>query len=506
MASGRRNHPATKAAVAGALGVGAGILGLGSVASAAEPTQQELLEQIKALQSKVEQLEARQQQQAAPQTQATSQPTTQAATQPAAPQEATIDSVLRDAERRSSPSFLQTGGFTAGYSKNKFLIQDEAGNFVLNPNLQFQFRHVANFRNDNTAPDDDDPDTDPEGSGDSVTTSGFELRRMKFAFEGNAFGPALTYKFQWATNRGNGNPVLDDAWVRWAVGNTFGEGGKDFAVRVGQFKDPTFHEEITSSKRQLAVDRSLMNEVLAGGITDWVQGVALIWDDGPEGRPLRAEVGYSDGINTDNTNFTDTGGSAFYGLTNPDWGIFGRAEYLAMGNWKQYDDFSAMGNTEDLLVVGAGATYSENGAGLEGGDAVLYTVDAQYESGKLGLYAAYVGAYAHRDTPSGAGSTHDMGWLAQAGYMLDQKWELFGRYDTTLLDDDRFEEDSDQEDTFHELTVGLNYYIKGHAAKLTIDGSWLPNGTPNNQEGIGYIDPDGDDDQFVIRTQFQLLI
>src|SRR6185436_8942650 len=56
MASGRRKHPATKAAVAGALGVGAGILGLGQVASAAEPTQQEMLEQIKALQAKVAQL------------------------------------------------------------------------------------------------------------------------------------------------------------------------------------------------------------------------------------------------------------------------------------------------------------------------------------------------------------------------------------------------------------------------------------------------------------------
>jgi hypothetical protein len=485
MLSGRRNNPATKAAVAGALSVGAGVLGFGSMASAAEPSQQELLEQIQALQAKVEQMEARQ----APQTQAAPKATEA---------QATIGSVLDDAERRSNPQFLQagSGGLTAGYVKNKFIIQDESGDFLLNPNLQFQLRHVANFRSDDSA----------DGTGDDAAESGFEIRRLKFAFDGNAFGKDLTYKFQWATNRSNGTPVLDDAWVRWSMGNAFGEASKDLALRVGQFKDPTFHEEITSSKRQLAVDRSLMNEVLAGGQTDWVQGVALIWDDGPEGRPLRAEIGFTDGLNTDNTNFVDAGGSAFYGAANPDWGAFARVEYLAMGNWKQYDDFTAMGNTEDLLVIGGGATYSENGNTAGGGDTLLYTIDAQYETGRLGLYAAYVGAYSEPGFATDGG-LHDMGFLVQAGYMLDRegKWEVFGRYDSTLLDDARFTTEGN-EDSFHELTLGLNYYIKGHAAKLTIDGTWLPNGAPNNQDGIGVLDPDGDDDQFMIRTQFQLLI
>ena len=497
MFSGRRKSPATKAraktAVAGALTVGAGVLGFGSTASAAEPTQQELLEQIKALQSKVEQLEARQDQQAEKQQGATTRP---AAAQ--AEPEATIGSVLEDAERRSSPQFMQSGGFTAGYSKNKFLIQDEAGNFVLNPNVQFQFRHVVNFREEDTG-------TGSDGEGDGSVESGFEIRRLKFAFDGTLFGPALTYKFQWATNRGNGTPVLDDAWVRWAVGNTFGEGAKDFAVRVGQFKDPTFHEEIVSSKRQLAVDRSLANEVLAGGLTDWTQGIALIWDDGPEGRPLRAEVGFGDGWNTDNTNFVDSGGVPVYGAGSPDWGAFARLEYLAMGNWKQYDDFSTMDNTTDMLVFGVGATYSET-SGAGGGDSFLYTADVQYEAGKLGLYGAYYGAYGEPAVSSTVteSSISESGILVQAGYLLGDKWELFGRYDVLLLDDARLA--AGAEDTYSEVTIGLNYYIKGHAAKFTVDFNYLPQGTPNNQDGIGYLDPDNDEDQFAIRSQFQLLL
>ena len=110
----------------------AGSLGLCGAARAAEeqPTQQELMEQINALKAQVERLQ-----------------TTQEAQQEkltAREVDATLESVLGDADRRSQ--FLQSSGFTAGYSKGKFLIQDEAGDFVLNPNLQLQVRYVYNNR------------------------------------------------------------------------------------------------------------------------------------------------------------------------------------------------------------------------------------------------------------------------------------------------------------------------------------------------------------------------
>ena len=490
MFSGRRTIPATKVVLAGALGLGAGMFGPGG-AAAAEPTQQEMLEQIKALQAKVQQLENQHKQQGG-------QPQDRQAgevTAGRAEQGATVDSVLRDADRRSSPSLLQAGGFTAGYSKNKFLIQDEAGNFVLNPNFQFQTRFVVNSR---------DVDSD-DGENDTGVESGLEIRRMKIAFDGNLFGPALTYKFQWATNRANGQALLEDAWVRYALGDFLGEATKNWAIRFGQFKDPTFHEEITSSKRQLAVDRSLVNEVLAGGLTDYIQGISLIWDDGVEGLPLRAEVGYSDGWNSDNTNFVDGGGVATYGAANPDWGAFARVEYLAMGNWKLYDDFTAWGNGEDLLVFGAGATYNE-ASGPGGADAILYTADVQYETGRLGLYGAYYGAYGEPRVTGNvtANGVNDQGFLAQAGYMLTDKWEVFGRYDVVMIDAERLGEGV--EDTFDEITVGLNWYMKGHAAKFTVDFNYLPSGVPNDQNGIGYLDPDADESQFSVRSQFQLLL
>ena len=496
----RRRRSLAPAAVAGALGLG-GVLSAALAAPAAspsappEPTREELLQRLRTLRGKLETLEAAEQ----------AAPATRPAATPEAPRDAdaegaTVGSVLDDAQRRSR--MLQVGGLpvVAGHRDGMFFIQDEAGRFLINPNLQFQFRHVVNVRSStvDVDPDDDDTDEDPEVTGDdhSRIESGFEVARLKFAFDGYAFGPRLTYKFRWETQSDGGSLTLEDAWVKYAFADS------DFAVRAGQFKDPTFHEELVGSQRQLAVDRSLVNEVVGGGLTDYVQGVALVWNPGSERTPVRAEAGFSDGINTDNTGFAGGGGSPEVGAADPDWGLFARVEYKPFGDWRQYEDFTALGNARDMLVLGAGATYTEAGDG----DALLYTFDVQYETGSLGLYAAYYGAYGEpQDETIEAGSTHDSGILVQAGQMLTDKWELFGRFDTAILDTARFLEGEEQEN-FQEFTVGLNYYLRGHAAKFTIDASYLPNGTPRDVPDIGLIDPDGDEDQYMLRTQFQLLL
>jgi hypothetical protein len=478
-----RNRRLRSAVAHCALGAAAtGLLAFAPPAAfAADPTQAELMQQIEALRAKVEQLESHQN--------ATAQRLDSREV------DATIDGVLRDADRRSQ--FMQAQGFTAGYNKGKFLIQSEDGNFVLNPGVQFQFRYVANLREESSTTSGTPPVTDQDP--DNVE-SGFEVRRLKFTLAGNLFAPDVAYDFTWATSRSSGGLTLENAWVRLGGQRLFGDGMKDFAFKFGQFKDFTFHEEITSSKRQLAVDRSMMNEMLAGGITDYVQGASLLWDDGAEGLPLRAEIAYLDGLNSDNTNFFDLGGSSFYDVSSPDYGASGRLEYLAFGNWKAYDDFTTLGNAEDTLVIGAGAHFSEAG----NASTLLHTVDAQYEMGPLGLYAAYVGAATDNDNASG-GNWYDYGFLGQAGYMLTDKWEVFGRYDYVSLDSDR----SDAENEFHEVTAGVNYYMEKHAMKFTADVTYLPNGTPlsgSTADGIGHLGDDADEDQFVFRAQFQLLL
>jgi hypothetical protein len=488
--SKRRSIPAI---LAGALGVG-GAFAVTPAAFADDAADtQALKEQIRLLQTKIERMETRQE---AAQTQPAPRPAQTQAAQPNGTDAvgAAVGGALPDAERRSQPLSLSPQGFTAGYDNGKFLIQSEDGNFVLNPNAQFQFRYVANHRD---AAEDDDTDGQ----------LGFEIPRMKLALDGNVFSKNTTYRFQWDTNTTGGNLVLEEAYVRHAFGENFWGGRlRNWAVKAGQFKDPTFHEELTSSKRLLAADRSLLNEVLAGGQTDYEQGVTMIYSPT---RPLfgktawRAEFGFIDGANTDNTNFTDSGGPATLGVTNASWGAVARVDFKLAGNWKDYDDFTAMRTKDYLAVVGAGLNVTEG----DGGTAWFHTVDVQWEPATvvpgLSVYGAYVGV-SQDLRGEDAENPYHWGFLAQAGYMLNDQWEVFGRYDYTDLDLEAVG-GGNAEDKLHEITVGVNYYMKGHASKITADFTWLPNGSPLDLQGIGVLES-GEEDQILFRVQYQLLL
>lgn len=459
----RRTNPAMRAALAlaGALGLGAGLAGAAPVASTGEPTQQELLEQIRALKAKVERIQADQAAQSPPRQ------------DPARiDEQSTIDSVLRDAERRSTikPLFFQTGpaDVVAGHSKGKFFIRSADGEFSFTPTFQFQMRYVVNNRQGEGGNDDE-----------SSTESGFEFRRMKFGAEGKVFKD-FEYKVVWFTNRAGGGVALEDAIIKYQL-------KEDLNLVLGQFKDPVHHEELISSSKQLSADRSLVNELIGGGFTDRVQGVGIEYKRGP----WEIFTLLHDGVESLNTNFRDPP------TNDTEYGVAARVEYLLLGNKKYYGDFTAMGNTEDMMAVGAGVDFS----GMADSNALTYTVDWQYEfANKVGLYAAFLGnnLVGHGDL----GEVNHYGGLVQAAYMLTDKWEAFGRYGLICLDDDTV--DVDETDEVHEVVGGVNYYMHGHNAKFTADATFLPNGSPGDS-GLGIIDS-GDDSQVVVRFQFQLLI
>jgi hypothetical protein len=437
------------AAVAGTLTLGA------ATAWAVEPTQ---TERIQALEAQVAELRASQAQN----------------TQDLA---ATIDRVLRDAEQRSQ-LLAAGGGMGAGYDGTFYI---EGQGWRIQPGAHFQFRTVADFRDEG----------DDDGLVDSLTDDtefGFEVRRMKLSLECHALSPDLTYSFVWATDREGGGMFLEDAEVKYMFADLW-------YVRGGQYKDPVYHEELVSSKRQLAADRSLMNELLAGGVTDRTQGVSLIYGGYDANTPLYVEVMFHDGLNQDNTNYTD---HAF------EWGAAGRIEYRAMGDWKSYKDFSAQRNKENLLVIGAGIDYSD--AEVDG-EVLTAAIDAQFETDKLGVFGAIVlQAVDETLTPTGDDWTN-WGIVLQAGWMLNPAWELFGRYDVTAFDEDVIP----SEDTFHEFTVGVNYFCgdngsAGHRAKFTVDLTYLPSGSPSEQTGLGILGSGTDEDEWVFRGQFQLVL
>ena len=416
-----------------------------NAAGAAEPTIDQLQAQMRQMQSQINAMEAK----------------------AAVKQEArTAEEVSTDAAKKSAPI---TGNQLLAGHKDHFFISSEDGAFTLEPTFQFQFRSVTNL-------------ADFNGGG----SDGFEIRRMKFGFQGTAFTPKLEYDFRLAVDRQGGAAVLDNAFIQY-------EFAPSFSFTVGQWKDIPFHEENVSSSRQLAVDRSLVNEELGGGQTDYVQGVALNF--APKDAPYRGTIAYHDGLNTDNTRFFDREGGAA-GIS-PNYGVSGRAEYALSGDFKQYKDFSRLGGqNKDSLVVGAGADYTAGGRD----DIILHSLDISWKPAavpKLSVYGAYYGIYREL----GAGSAYDFGAEGEVAYLLSEKWEVFGRYDFTRFDSNQ--RAAGAEDLYHEIDVGLNYYLSKHAAKVTVDAVYLPNGAPGGS-GIGFIT--SDQDQFLIRGQFQLLL
>jgi hypothetical protein len=412
----------------------------------------DIQQQLQALQAKVAQLEAQQQKS----------------------DQSTVQAVMKDTQQRSTLNLADSVPFGTNWQAGKFTLRSDDGNFVLHPWFQLQVRGAANYRDD--------------VGGDSNTNTGFEIRRMKVGVDGNVYSKDTTYLFSWTTDRNSGNLLLDEAWVRTKL-----DGG--WSLRGGQFKDPFAHESQVSAKKLLAADRSLVTDFFTGG-DNLVQGMAA----GYEHDALQTEFAFTDGQNESNRNFQDFPTNAW------DYGVAARAQYKLFGDWKGYEQFSAMGLKQDLLVVGGGVDFSQGGDT----DQILATADIQYgNTTGLGLYGALYGRQTLNApkngtaTPVAQNDTFDWGAIAQASYLIPQtKVEPFVRYDYLSLDSDTVAAGAEQH--VHEFTAGVNYYLHGHDAKFTFDVMYLPNGSPVADSGSDVLS--STDDEIVVRGQFQLLL
>ncbi len=410
---------------------------------------------------------------------------------------AIVSEMMADAETRSS--LLQSGG-TAGHDGKNFFLGSADGNFRLDVSGQIQFRYMANFR--------DDGDGDNDGVGNDDFESGFQTRRTKLEFGGHVHDPNLFYKIVGAFDRDGGSFDLEDAFVgyRWDNG---------FSFRWGQFKLPFMREELVSSKYQLAVDRSNLNEVFN---QDRSQGIELAY----EAEAWRIAGAFSDGFASDNSEFASgktIGANGFFTGGESDYAGTARFEFKFAGDWAQFKDFTSPSGSDFAFMMGVAGHIEggDSGAfGPPGGDNYNFysvTVDASLEGDGWNLFGAFVWATTDYSNavPDGLGGFDDLdtdnyGFVVQGGIMLpNTDWELFGRYSVIFPDDD-----INDDDTFSVVTFGTNYYMHGHAAKFTADVEWYIDSTeanalgqPNNP-GVGALGDD-DENEIVLRLQFQLL-
>lgn len=418
------------------------------------------------------------------------------------------DAVMRqirdDAEQRSqllSVTTVSSGNVSGGYDPDiGFILESDDGNFSIHPGVLFQARYDVNDRNQ-IVPGHGGV-TDKQGDD---TQDGFEITRFRLSIDGNVLSPLLNYYLQVAQDSSMAHATLLDAYVLYRVSSQ-----SPLALKVGQFKDPVWHEENLLESRLMEVDRSLASALVGGGELDRVQGAAIIYDQ----ENVRGQLALHDGYDGLNTPFYGPSGlgnavNAGAGLAPTNWGASARGEYLAIGDrsptfnpFSEYDQFTARGDRQNILVTGGGLDYSESGANT----LVFHTLDAQYNTTSgWAFYAAYLGAYRHLPTNRGIqpGAYYDCGVVLQASYLILPNVEAFGRYDYTHLDGNA--QPGILQDNVNEITIGANYYFFGQQAKLTVDGSWLPNGSPTD---VSYLDilQDNAHNEFLLRMQFQLAL
>lgn len=428
---------------------------LTATAFAAEATTQpDLSDRINQLQTEIDQLKAAQ------------------SAQKQQEQQAALQGVTEDAERHSH--FLDSEGMTAGYSNGRFLLRSDDGNFLLHPWLQFQFRNTTDYRQNGKN----------KGASDDTQT-GFEVRRLKFGLDGNLFGPDLTYVFQFAVDRHTGNVGLEMAWARYHIPET------PLFIRAGQFKEPLDHEQLAASRFFPAIDRTLIADFFANA-EGFVKGASVIVDPG---NAFRGEAAFTGGMKNTNTNFQQfpTAGIP------ANWGAAARAEYKLFGDWKDYDRITAYGIKHDSLVFGGGADYTEIGHT----DVLTHVGDVQYQSARgLSIYGAYLGRYTARSTLAKGAYTYDPTARVQVSWAPGPHWEPYGRFEYIHFDGREFA--AHTQTNVQVITIGTNYYLYGFSAKLSLDASYLPNGSPVNDDGDGILTDSGHN-EFVGRAQLQIV-
>jgi hypothetical protein len=378
---------------------------------------------------------------------------------------ALVQETLADADTRAS---LLQGGMSAGWD-NGFFIASPDGNFRLQFGATIQVRFVYNHQDDGVIDED---------------RWGFENRRTRLRFKGNIVDPSWMYFIQGDFGL-HGTFSLLDAWIDKDLGN-------GWTFRAGKFMLPFSRESLVSHSKPLAVERTLITNYFSPGRS---QGIELMYS----AEQWKIMAAYSDG-----------GLGNLSGVTAPalaydtEYAFTARGEWLAAGDWKQFGDWTSFEGEEFGFLLGGAihwqsAEYGESAMGPEL-EVFRWTLDASAEFGGANLAGSVYGN--HTDANSDAIADVDQyGLMVQGGFFVTEGWELFGRYEWA-------DEDAEGVDDLSVATIGFNRYFSGQNLKWSTDLSYAFNEVTGTfaSDGLGFrADAAGNDGQFVLRTQLQLM-
>lgn len=378
-----------------------------------------------------------------------------------------IADVLADAETRST---LMNDGMYAGHDGKKYFLASADGSFKMNVSGQVQARYIWNSA---------------ENTGGDDNLSGFQMRRIKLKFNGHIGDPKIKYKLTLAADRDNGHDTQGDVYAEVASLHYGLADGVE--VYGGRLKAPFARGELTSSSRQLTVERSSVTDTFTIG---HVEGFGAKFEVSEN---IKANVMFNDGQNSGEYD----AGIADWNSDNTDGAFTGRVDVKLAGDWGQMKDTTAWSGEDFAAFVGGAFHYEigETGNAGTNDDFFSWTIDGSIESEGLGVMVAIYGNHTDNEV---AADTDNYGFLAQASYNIDDTWEPFVRYELIDLDG--------AADEINIVTVGTNYYMKKHNAKFTVDAVFGLDPLAGVSDGAGLrADAAGEDGQVALRGQFQLL-
>lgn len=354
--------------------------------------------------------------------------------------------------------------------------------------------------------------------GDADTTVGFSAPRTQIRMSGGVEGTDITghvsFDFGGAWDHGasggaggDGGATLRDAYATWGLDD-------NWTFLFGQMKNPLHFESNVAPEHSQGVERSLTNSFFD---VQYTQGIGFNYTDDE----WKFTFVLSDGPVAQNTYYTSA--------AEADFSLTGRVDWLISGNWDQFADFASWQGSNDGFRVGAGVHWSQAGdtnpslAPVDTATVTAWTVDAQYESDGWGVFFAYMSTNLDNDLIAGGSLDQtDDGIVLQGNVFLTEQFELFGRYDMIMIEDDPAAITplaATDDDQYSTITIGFNYYLvpESYAARFSMDvGFGLDDSTGLDTRGFadvattGYIGggaaaATGIESDLMIRGQFSLL-
>ena len=389
-----------------------------------------------------------------------------------------VQDVLADADTRAS---LQGDGATSGYNDG-FFVKSADGKWSMKINGLFQERWNLGHQGSST------PTANPNVSAGYNTAFGFETTRAALNFSGELAGKAYyNARLNWSPyNANNTNANFQDANgapqragspngtsndpLEWAYGGWHQNDNWD--VQIGRQKFDVMRSFMVNAEDQQAIERS---------------SYSYYWNTSSITNGIKAK--YSSDQMRGNVMFSNGSGAGVgnnaWTANQHGWAVTGRGEFLLKGTWNQFDEIgSTVGGAEGWLL-GLGGGYLRNQNQSENN--WLFSSDLSYQANGWNAYgSATIG-----DNNNGVmgqfnnaqGTNYDendhtsFGFEVGAGMYLDDNNELYGRWQW-LSPGGAWGgniapgTDYNPSSKLNIATIGLNHYIAGPNAKLSVDWNW----------------------------------